>query len=470
MSELGAMPEAGVSSGMHGLFVVGTSHAAAPASLREALAMSRDRASRFLSELDTVLPSVHEAAILSTCTRTEIYLVAPNRSAAELVRDRLASRARDHAPLPERHIYLLAGREAARHVFRVAAGLDSIILGEGQILGQVKEARRLAWSEGTCGTVLCQLLDDAVRCGKRIRTETKLCRGRVSIASAAAAIVERELDGLDGRSVLVLGAGETGTLAARMLAKSSAASLLIVNRTRRAAEKLAGEVGGEAVSLRHLSGALERCDGAICATASTEPVLTLDMLKRVQRSRRDRRLVLVDVANPRDVDAAAGEIEGISLLDLDAMRLRVEDSLARREEEIPPAEEIVEEELKRFVDWLETRDVVPILRALRESFEEIGEEVLDAELRRHGEEHEEALIRTTRRLINTLLHTPTVRLKTLDPSTHTDILKLRAVEDLFALRAPALSEVEVEVEDDAAEAIRDRDDVPDGSRPERRMA
>lgn len=462
MTARGMSHEDGASASLRGLFVVGTSHAAAPASLREALAMNRDRARRFLSELDSVLPSVHEAAILSTCTRTEIYLAAPDRSAAELVRDRLARRAEDQAPRPESHIYLLTGRDAAQHVFRVAAGLDSIILGEGQILGQVKEARRLAWSEGTCGTVLCQLLDDAVRCGKRIRTETKLCRGRVSIASAAAAIVERELDGLDGRSVLVLGAGETGTLAARMLAKSSAASLLIVNRTRRAAEKLAREVGGEAVALRDLAGALERCDGAICATASAEPVLTLDMLKRVQRSRGGRRLVLVDVANPRDVDPAAADVDSISLLDLDDMRLRVEDSLARREEEVPPAETIVEEELERFVDWLETRDVVPILRALRESFHAVGDEVLEAEIRRHGEEHREALARATRRLLNTLLHTPTVRLKTLDPSTHTDILKLRAIEDLFALRADAASEDDTAEDDDI--------DPPGEARAERRMA
>ena len=190
------------------------------------------------------------------------------------------------------------------------------------------------------------------------------------------------------------------------------------------------------------------------------------MLKRVQRSRGGRRLVLVDVANPRDVDPAVGEVDGISLLDLDDMRLRVEDSLARREEEIPPAEEIVDEELARFVDWLETRDVVPILRALRESFHEIGEDVLDAELRRHGEEHREALTRATRRLINTLLHTPTVRLKSLDPSTHTDILKLRAVEDLFALRAAAESDEQVG-SDPAGDATGD---AAEDTRPERRMA
>lgn len=417
------------------LFAVGTSHAAAPASLREAVAMSDERARRFLAELDTVLPSVHEAAILSTCTRTEIYLVGPDRSAAEQVRDRLARRARDGARQPERHIYLLEGEAAARHVFRVAAGLDSIILGEGQILGQVKEARRLGWSEGTCGTVLCQLLDDAVRCGKRIRTETRLCRGKVSIASAAAAMMERDLGGLADRTVLVLGAGETGTLAARMLAKSRIGSLLIVNRTRRAAEGLAREVGGEAVAMRELSDALSRCDGAICATASAEPVLTLDLVRRVQHGRSGRPLRLVDVANPRDVEPGVADVEGVTLLDLDDMQIRVEDSLAQREEEVPTAEAIVEEELGRFVDWLETRDVVPLLRALRNRFHEIGEDVLEAEVRRYGEEHREPLEHVTRRLLNTLLHTPTVRLKSLNPSTETDIQKLRAIENLFALRA-----------------------------------
>lgn len=430
---------------LRGLFAVGTSHLAAPASLREALAMSHERARIFLSELDTVLPSVHEAAILSTCTRTEIFLVAPDRGAAERVRDRLARRAAGRSVEPERHLYLLEGEEAARHVFRVAAGLDSIILGEGQILSQVKEARRLAWSEGTAGTVLCQLLDDAVRCGKRVRTETRLCRGSVSIASAAAALLDRELDGLRGRTVLVLGAGETGRLAARMLAKREPASLLVVNRTRRAAEALAREVGGRAEPFTDLAHALERSDAVVCATAAAEPVLTEPMIRQVQRSRAHRPLLLLDVANPRDVAPAAAGVDGVVLLDLDHLRVRVEDSLAQREEEIAPAEAIVAEELRAFVDWLETRDVVPLLRALRETFHAIGEEVIEAEIRRFGEEHREPVSRATRRLLNRLLHAPTVRLKSLDPAIHTDILKLRAIEDLFALRRAEL-EAQVAVE------------------------
>jgi len=419
---------------LRGLFVIGTSHAVAPTSLREAMAMSKDRARKFLSELDSALPSVHEAAILSTCTRTEIYLVAPDRSSAERVRDRLASRAIDRSSRPERHIYLFEGDEAARHVFRVAAGLDSIVLGEGQILSQVKEARRLAWSEGTCGTILCQLLDDAVRCGKRIRTETNLNRGSVSIASSAARFLEQELGGLQGRKVLVLGAGETGRLTSRLLAKLGLESIVVVNRTRRAAEALAREVGGQAESLRDLADVLEHCDAAVCATAAAEPVLGAELLRRVQHSRSFRPLVLVDIANPRDVEPTAAEIAGIVLYDLDRMREHVEDTHEQRRQEVEPAERIVEEELGEFVRWFETRDVVPLLRALREAFHEIGDEVIEAEIRRFGEQHREPLSRATRRLLNRLLHTPTVRLKSFDPSMNTDLLKLRAIEDLFALR------------------------------------
>lgn len=419
---------------LRGLFVIGTSHAVAPTSLREAMAMSEERARKFLSELDSALPSVHEAAILSTCTRTEIYLVAPDRSSAERVRDRLASRAIDRSSRPERHIYLLEGDEAARHVFRVAAGLDSIVLGEGQILSQVKEARRLAWSEGTCGTILCQLLDDAVRCGKRIRTETNLNRGSVSIASSAARFLERELGGFQGRKVLVLGAGETGRLTSRLLAKLGPESIVVVNRTRRAAEALAREVGGQAESLRDLADVLEHCDAAVCATAAAEPILGVELLRRVQHSRSFRPLVLVDIANPRDVEPAAAEIAGIVLFDLDHMREHVEDTHEQRRQEVEPAERIVEEELGQFIRWFETRDLVPLLRALREAFHEIGDEVIEAEIRRFGEQHREPLSRATRRLLNRLLHTPTVRLKSFDPSMNTDLLKLRAIEDLFALR------------------------------------
>lgn len=420
---------------LDGLFAIGTSHVVAPTSLREALAMSKERARKFLSELDSVLPTVHEAAILSTCTRTEIYLVAPDRSAAEKVRDRLASRGADQGLKPERHIYLLEGEAAARHVFRVAAGLDSIVLGEGQILSQVKDARRLAWAEGTCGTVLCQLLDDAVRCGKRIRTETRLNRGSVSIASASVRFLEHELGGLQGRTVLVLGTGETGGLAARVLAKRGPESLVVVNRTRRAAESLAREVGARVESLRDLADVLAHCDAAICATASAEPVLGSELLLRVQRARSSRPLVLVDIANPRDVDPAVAEVPGVVLIDLDDMREHVEGTHAQRREEVDPAEHIVDEELGRFLQWLDARDVVPLLRALRETFHEIGDEVIEAEVRRFGEEHREPLSRATQRLLNKLLHTPTVRLKSLDPSMNTDLLKLRAIEDLFALRA-----------------------------------
>lgn len=442
------------------LFAVGTSHAAAPASLRDALAMNRGRARRFLADLETALPSVDEAAVLSTCTRTEIYLVAPDRGAAERVRDRLARRARGAAngtangaarvaateaatggataangdARPERHLYLLEGGEAARHVFRVASGLDSIILGEGQILGQVREARRLAWEEGTSGPVLCQLLDDAVRCGKRIRTETRLARGSVSIASTAARIVEGELGGLERRTVLVLGAGETGTLAARILSKSGVGSLLVVNRTAGAAEQLAAEVDGSAVPMGELEEALVRADAAIFATSAADPLLTRELAERAQAARAGRRLMLVDVANPRDVDPAVGDLDGVTLLDLDDLRLRVEASIARREKDLPRAEAIVDEELARFSAWMDARDVVPLLRALRASFHEIGREVLEAEVRRHGEEYREPLQRTTRRLLNALLHTPTIRLKGLDPSADTDIRKLRFIEDLFELR------------------------------------
>lgn len=416
-----------------GLFAVGTSHAVAPSSVREALAMCQERARKFLSEIQTALPAVREAAILSTCTRTEIYLVAPDRSLAERVRARLAGRAEGCAEHPESHIYLHEGEDAARHLFRVAAGLDSIVVGEGQILSQVKEARRLAWSHGTCGPVLCQLLDDAVRCGKRVRTETRLARGSVSVASTAAEIVQRELHGLEGRTVLVLGTGETGTLAARLLVKMGPRTLVLVNRTRRTAEALARELGGEAESMRDLADVLARCDAAVCATASAEPVLGPDMVGRVQRARSGRPLLLVDIANPRDVDPAVGAIPGVHVRDLDHLRSCVDDNLAQRQAEIGPAERIVEEELGRFRDWAETRSIVPLVRALRETFHEIGNEVLEAELRRFGEEHREPLSRFTRSLLNRLLHAPTVKLKSLDPSADADAMKLRLIEELFEL-------------------------------------
>lgn len=414
------------------LAVVGTSHAAAPVAFREALAMSRADIRAILGSVGSFAPSVREATILATCTRTEFYLVATDAAATQRVRAHLVARAEESDARTGDWLYATRGDEAVHHLFRVAAGLDSIVVGEGQILSQVKEARRAIVAIGT-GGILHHMFDAAIRAGKCVRAETEIGRGSVSVAAAAVEMLERELHGLGERTVLVLGTGETGSTAARLLKKKRPRSLILVNRTRRTAEELARSLGADSAPLRKLADVLEHCDAVVCATSAAEPILVPELLERVQRVRSGRPLVLADIANPRDVHPDAASIKGIRLRDLDHLRSRAERNLRSRRQSIPKAERVLERELERFREWSDGRRVVPTVRALRKAFQEVGEEVIEAEVSRFGEAHREAMSRCTRALLNKLLHTPTVKLKSLDPTADRDAATLDALHELFDL-------------------------------------
>ena len=419
------------------LHVFGTNHRVAPAAARDRLALSCDETRELLGTLvdgaddDRV---IRESVVLSTCTRTEIFAWTREPARAiELVRHKLRDLKDNDAVSTERHTFSLSGREGAHHLFRVAAGLDSLMIGEPQVLGQVRQAYALAEEEGTCGPYLTRLFQSAVRAGKRARAETDIGKGSASVAFAAVRLATNILSDLSDQAVLVVGAGRTGAQAARNFAAKKSRSLTIVNRTFGRAQAVADEFGGVARPFGELHAALERASVVVTATSAPNPVITAATLCAIMRQRGGRPLVIIDIANPRDVESSAGRIPNVFLRDLDSLGDIVQENLIRRSKQIPHVERIVEEELQNFVDWFDTLQVVPVLRSLRESFYRIADEEVRRHLGSFDESSRDRLERYTRSLVARLLHQPTCHLRELDLETSEGVSSLAAVKELFQL-------------------------------------
>lgn len=417
------------------LLVIGCSHKTAPLELRETLAFAPDqiREALRLARGEKVL---QETMILSTCNRTEIYSLSSDPAHAETYVHGLISRFKGSDLLGAGdNSYTYREREMVRHLFRVAAGLDSMMVGEMQILGQVKDAYELACEGGSAGLFLHRLLAAAFRTGKRARSETEIGAGAVSFASAAVTLATKIFSDLSDKRILLVGAGDTGRLAAQHFSEQRPAGLLIANRTSEHAKALAEELGGEAVPFPDLLPSLFRADIVVCATRSPGTVLTPDLVRRAMRERSSRPLVCVDLAVPRDIDPAVARMDNVFVYALEALQTIMDQNLARRRREAPRVELIVEEEVERFFQWARSLEVTPVVRGLRERFETIRAE----EVRKHRKQfredqqgHVEAL---TRSLMNKLLHHPTTRIKELDPESEDGLIRLDAVRDLFDLHS-----------------------------------
>ena len=419
---------------MH-VVLLGMNHRTASLDHREALAFVPEEIPALLGRI-TRDGVVREAALLSTCNRTEFYAVSEDADGADAqLRAVVADQGRGDLLAPGPHRYGHRDIGAVRHLFRVAAGLDSMVLGDVQILGQVKDAYVLARESGAAGVRLDGLFVRALRAGKRARTETAIGAGIVSVASAATDLLRDELGAVAGRRLVILGAGETGRLAARHLAKSLPADLAIVNRSLPAAEAIACELGARAraLPLSGLGGALAGADAVVCATRAPVPVITVDLMREVMAGRAGRPLLVVDIAVPRDVEPAVASMPGVTLHAIDAIQQVVDSSLARRTAERPGVEAIVEEEIARYERWQRSLGATPVVRDLREHFERVRAEEMQRVLRHASTEERERAERLTRALINRLLHVPTVQLKEADPDSEPGASRLRAVRELFAL-------------------------------------
>lgn len=420
------------------LVATGLNHKTAPVALRETVSLDGEECIRLLEAMRA--GGVSEGAILSTCNRTEVYVVAPSpegaRSAAFALFERLA-------PPPYRSavadsLYSFEGREAARHLFTVASGCDSLVIGEAQVLGQVREALKRAGRAASAGPYISTLFNQAIRTGKRVRTETPIGQGATSVSHAAVQLARELFATLSETAVLLIGAGKMAEVAAKNLITHGVGQLLVANRTPARAERLARSIGGEAVPLESVEELLAEVDVVIASTGSKAPVITNAAVRQGMRRRGGRPLFLIDIAVPRDVEPGVQSIDGVVLYNVDDLHSVVEANLAERRQYLPQAQAIVDEEVGRFEGWMNERKAAPVIRALRSHVLGTVDRELERTLRKlaHLSEREKEQIRSLAHAIaGKILHTPTIKLKAaVDEGTDAELFAL--VAELFSLDLP----------------------------------
>jgi len=399
---------------MSELLALGVSHKTAPLDLRERLSLTEGRAVGALQEL-TAAPGIHEAAAISTCNRTELYLVVSDPVEAESTALGILTRQADIRPTELLgHLYSLRATEAARHLLRVTAGLDSMIVGEAEIQGQVKRAYELSMVEGATGPILNRLFRGALSAGGRAREETGISEKGVSIPSVAVELARRALGDLSDRRVLVVGAGETAELVARALVARGVGAVFVANRHYDRAIGLAQRFEGSAVRFEELPEQLQEADIVVSATNSPHHVIERDELAQVMAARPERPLLAIDIAVPRDIDPSCREIAGVSVHDIDDVQQIAERNVSGREAEARRAERILEAELDRFERWLGLQEVVPTISALREHGDEIVRRVLaenEGRWESLSEADRERVEKMARAIASRLLHDPTLRIR-----------------------------------------------------------
>jgi glutamyl-tRNA reductase len=410
------------------LALLGLNHKVAPVEIREQFSFSD-------SLLKTALKSlvdgsiIEEGVILSTCNRTEIYCSGPSlEDIRKKSKSFLGSRGTSGLSSLEECLYEFTDDEAVLHLFEVACGLDSMIVGEGQILSQVKKAFSEAQTLSFTGAVLNKLFDGAVRAGKRARNETAICQGASSISYAAVELARKIFGDLSRCRILLIGAGEMSELTVRLLVAAGAHFVMVANRTIERAREIAQSHGGQTVSFDELPEHLRLSDVIISSTAAPHHILTRETVARGVKARKGHPLFIVDIAVPRDVEPSAGEIENVYLYNIDDLQDAVNQNLVERCQEIDKVRAIIDEEIRAFSCFLGTREVVPLIKCMREGFESIAQAELDRVFSRNSlTDHEKKVLQSFRdSLLAKLLHGPTVRLKegSLDRKTLDELRRL----------------------------------------------
>jgi glutamyl-tRNA reductase len=388
------------------VIVLGVSHHGAPLDVRERLAFRGPEVLPALTRLRDA--GAREGVLLSTCNRTELYLVDTGDAVAEgwsMLSERLGTEASGYG-------YVRRDREAAAHLFRVASGMDSMVVGEAQIHGQVRDAWEA--SRPAAGTVLNRLFQSALLVGGRVRSETTLGHGALSVSSAAVQLSKKIFGGLVGRRAMVLGAGEMAELALASLQQEGVRAAVVANRTFERAKELAAHYGATAVHYDEAWEALAEVDLLLCSTAAPRPVVSAERVRAAVERRGDRPLCILDIAVPRDVDPAVAKLENVFLYDMDDLHAVVSSNLARRHSALPLAEAVVTDEVEKFWQWVAGLAAVPVLTQFREEMNRVRERELSAALRRLPDltpEQRDAVDRFSQSLMNKFMHEPTVRLR-----------------------------------------------------------
>lgn len=387
---------------MH-LFTVGVNHTTAPIDVREHVAFQNERLDHALRDLTTY--GIREAAILSTCNRTEVYCNTENPQKA------LEWLAQYHQLQPQNiqpYMYMLPSKESVKHAFRVASGLDSMVLGEPQILGQMKQAVKIAENAGTLGTLLHKLFQRTFTVAKEVRSTTNIGASSISMAAASVKLAQRIFGSLSGQHVLFIGAGEMIELCAEHFATHKPASITVANRTIERADNIAQSLGGESILLADLPERLSEFDIVITSTASQLPIVGLGMVERAIKARKHRPIFMVDLAVPRDIEPEVAELDDVFLYTVDDLALVVQEGLVNRQEAALQAEAIIDLRTEHFMQWLKNRDAVPTIKALRDQAEHYRLSELEKAQRMlaRGEDPAAVLEAMSNALTNKLLHAP----------------------------------------------------------------
>ena len=413
------------------LFALGLNHWSSPLEMRESIAFTRDELPPALQSLRATLDDV---VIVSTCNRTEIYSTGQDGGMIrEALTGYLAQRFPQGRDDLSRSLYFYAQEDAVRHLFRVASGLDSLILGESQVLGQVREAYSASVAQGCARGVISKVFHHAMRVGRRVRRETRIGENALSVSSAAVEMARHTLGSISGRSVAVIGAGQAGKLVAKALKDRGVDRMVMVNRTLKRAQDLAESLGADASALEDLEDILGKVDIVVSSTDSQSVVLSREMVERALPMRNGKPLLIVDIAIPRDADPAAGDLDGVTLLDLEDLEKVSLTNRREREKEVSLVEGIIDEEISRFHEWWDSRKVAPGIAQLREHAEALRHREVSKTLRHMPSLAEEDVARIealSQSIVKKLLHNPIAAIKE-DPE------HLEAAQELFKLKGDA---------------------------------
>ncbi len=389
----------------------GTSFKQSDIKLREKIAFTPE-------EISTLLPAIlqntpaEETVILSTCNRTEVYISLPeDQSVREYMHRFLAAYRKEIDPEEYEHFYIYTDEAACHHLFRVTSGLESMVLGEPQITGQVKDALKLAMEGETVKTLLSRMFTTALQVSKRVRTDTSVASGAVSVAYAAVELAQKIFRDLSKQKALLIGAGETGQLVARHLKKKGIGEIFITNRTFSKAEALAGELGAHPHPFESFKSLLNQVDLVIGSTGAPNCILSKDDVKTNRSSRKSSPLFFIDIAVPRDFDPEINKLSNVFLNDIDSLQQIVDHNLQKRRDELPLAEEMINEEVALFQKWRQSLTLTPTIVALREKFEAIREMELEKYRHRTDPDEFEQMERLSRGLLNKFLHLPLSQIK-----------------------------------------------------------
>lgn len=417
------------------LLSIGISHKTAQLALREKLALAPGQA-RELTHALLGTETIHECVALSTCNRTELYLFCSDAVTAEAGALARLSELAQIAPTElSRSLYTDKGTEVASRLMRVAGGLDSMVVGESEILGQLKRAHEFALEEATAGPVTNRLFGAAITAGKRVQSETAIGAGRVSVATTAVGLAAQSLGELVGREALVIGSGAHGESTARALTAAGVKAVFIANRHYDRAIGLAGAIGGRAVRFEHLPEELAGVDIVLGATGSPHTLIHADELREVMQARQGRELLMIDTAVPRDIESAVAAIPGVTLLDMDDLQSRVESTMRVRRSEAAAAESVIAQEVDRFETWLGALDVLPTIAALQQRGRSVAQQVVAENASRFeslSAADRERLLVMAEAIATRLLHEPTMQLRSAGDQ-QSGYIKIEVARELFAL-------------------------------------